>query len=130
SFMIRPFESSHSKLAGRMVIRTVYVETTLIETLKNYLDRLRELELEPPYSVMVSIVGARGYILDVDLEDAILGDIETPIDRDVVTLPDCLVQSSDDQADVVLRPALDALWQAAGRGGCSNYDKQGRWKPR
>jgi hypothetical protein len=128
SFMIRPVEGSHPKLAGRMVIRTVYVESTLIETLKNYLARLRELELEPPYSVMLSIVGARGYILDVDLEEALLGATQTPIDRDVVELPDVLVESHDDRADVVLRPVLDALWQAAGQAGCANYDASGRWK--
>ena len=53
----------------------------------------------------------------------------TTIDRDVLILPDILVDDYNTPIPSVLRPAFDALWQAAGFARSMNYDQQGQWLP-
>ena len=54
-----------------------------------------------------------------------------PLDRDVLMLPDVVVQEVGNfNAAVVLKPLLDALWQAFGMPQCMDYDEQGKWNPR
>ena len=54
-----------------------------------------------------------------------------PIDRDVLFLPEVFIENTDEK-DVlkILRPTYDAMWQASGLAGSTNYDASGEWKPR
>jgi hypothetical protein len=51
-------------------------------------------------------------------------------DRDLIVLPDLLIEPSDGRLwSIRLRPLIDSLWQAVGRKGSPNYDANGQWKP-
>jgi len=41
--------------------------------------------------------------------------------------PDILIEGFNFQADVLLKPALDFIWQAAGLADSPNYGEDGRW---
>lgn len=49
------------------------------------------------------------------------------IDRDVLLLPDSIVEDYESKASDILRPAFDAVWQTAGWDCSKNYDKDGKW---
>ena len=51
------------------------------------------------------------------------------IDRDTLLLPDVSVESFEVDLPRLLRPVLDALWQAGGWDGSRNYDGEGNWNP-
>ena len=88
--------------------------------------RLYELlEVEPPYTLLVGVLGAMGVELTVDRRLG-AGSLR-PLDRDVVMLPEVVVDSRTFEPDVALRPMLDALWQSFGASGCGDYDDAGRW---
>jgi Schlafen, AlbA_2 len=92
---------------------------------------LRELEIEPPASIFISLLGIKGAILYVATSVALRRDGTGAFDRDTVTLPELLLQNFDDAAAHELaKPLLDALWQAAGYPRCFDYDDGGQWKPR
>lgn len=51
------------------------------------------------------------------------------MDRDALLIPEILVESCDVDSATVLRPAFDAIWNAAGWPRCVNYDATtGEWR--
>jgi hypothetical protein len=48
-------------------------------------------------------------------------------DRDVLPLPECVVEDFNAPVANMLRPAFDALYQAAGSPRSPNYDEHGNW---
>jgi hypothetical protein len=44
--------------------------------------------------------------------------------------PDILIEDFNFEADILLRPVFDFLWQAAGLADSPNYGADGRWKER
>jgi hypothetical protein len=88
----------------------------------------QSLGIQPPVIVSITLTGVRDYHLAVDPRLYQSGWSGRPIDRDTVTLPPVLIEeSSGTGTDRLLRPAFDALWQAAGWNECKHYDAQGNW---
>ncbi len=61
---------------------------------------------------MLTLLGVRD--LAVGVRPDWMGPHGTAIDRDTLFLPDVLVEDLSQPPDVILRPVLDALWQASG----------------
>jgi hypothetical protein len=101
-------------------------ERELIEKLGEYLSVQQELGLTPPIFVLLTLLGVKDY----HVSHGAFRDTQAPIDRDVLLLPDLLVEDCSTSADTILRPAFDAVWQAAGWRCCQNYNKEGKWEDR
>jgi len=96
--------------------------------LEEYLSFERYLEIEPPIFVMLSLLAVRGYEMGVD--ESVFPfpmDAGYPVDRDDLLCPEIVVEDYESKAADILRPAFDAIWQAAGWGRSMNYDKSGKW---
>ncbi len=95
-----------------------YYEQELLASVKAYLRVLKELSIQPPVCVMFSVIGVKGYGL-ATREQSVR--FQRPgFDRDVLLLPDVLVEDLDQPAEAVLQPIVDALWQASGWPGKPN----------
>jgi len=79
-----------------------------------------------PVAVTATLTGVRGLVFADGRYHHPLHP-ETPIDRDVVMLPDILVEKPGGDPAAVMRPILDAMWNAAGSARCWNYNEQGKW---
>lgn len=91
---------------------------------------LATVEVVPPIAILVSVLGSKGIVLGLDTMMAFRSPLR-PLDRDVLMLPDVVIQEVGSfDAAVSLKPLLDALWQAFGMPRCMDYDEQGKWKPR
>jgi hypothetical protein len=101
---------------------------TLFSFAKRVMELYRILSVEPPYAFLLSFVGARGVVLGVD-EWAQLRLSLHPIDRDVLMIPETVIDTHSFDPDVLLKPVLDALWQSFGSPACFYYNEQGRWNP-
>jgi hypothetical protein len=73
---------------------------------------------------MVSFLGVKGYWIKPDN----FGAEGHPIDRDVLLLPEVLLDSYEVDFAAVMRPVFDAVWNAAGWQYSVNYDDDGRWR--
>jgi hypothetical protein len=49
------------------------------------------------------------------------------IDRDVLFLPEVVVESYDVKAESILKPIFDSVWNACGFPRSLHYDKNGDW---
>ncbi len=103
----------------------------IIDALGNLLERMPIVGINPPLYLFITCRGLGGSVLidnrRIEYEEGSqTGNYQ--INQDVLLLPDVQIDDFSVPADVVARPALDALWQAAGRAFCPNYDENGRWK--
>lgn len=87
----------------------------------------RILEILPPVSLFISLHGMRDVILHVSQRFSLYG--RYAFDRDTILLPETVMQEYESAAPALLKPALDALWQAAGLERCFDYSEDGRWAP-
>ena len=80
---------------------------------------------------MLSLVGAEGYQLSYTEPN--LGymppGVERRIDRDVLLLPEVIVEDFEADPREYMRPVFDAVWNAAGWPRSMNYDEEGKWQP-
>ena len=109
-------------------IPIVYFENQLIEFVSLSLQSLKKLGVEFPYSLMVTITGVKGFRLDLGKGRSYSNNSKRFIDRDVLQLPDVLIEDDDSTPGKIMRPIFDAIWNAAGWEKCPSYDVDGRWK--
>lgn len=116
-----------SEWNGRLHIPSTIFEEKLIERLPHYLSYEHLLQVDPPFILLVSLLGVKGYTLSVPSTYSSATPHE-PIDRDTLLIPDILIDAFEIDAATVLRPVFNAVWNAAGWPHCFNYDAEGKRK--
>ena len=51
------------------------------------------------------------------------------IDREILQLPEIIIESYDASAEKVLKPCFDSIWNACGFPISLNYNDEGGWAP-
>lgn len=110
---------------GRPTIEGVAWEKALLDVLPTYLQVQRDLGVQFPVLAMLSLLGVKGCYMYVHGYGFGIGN-EDPIDRDRIIVPEILVENFTDNPAQVLKPAFDAVWNAAGFAGSIHYDKHGQ----
>ncbi len=100
-------------------IPSVAIVKALLKATENYSLAQKTLNLAPPVAVCISLYFVEGFSLAVKYDSG------EEIDRPNLDLPVCTLHNFDEPAHVVLRPALDALWNASGFSGCSYFHEDG-----
>ena len=100
------------------------LERELIQAVPRYLKLLRKLGVEPPLFVVLSLVGVKGLLI-ITSDEMQWRSVSRPIDRDVLLLPETLMEESGSLIGELLRPALDTIWQASGWLRSLGYDEHG-----
>jgi hypothetical protein len=99
-------------------------ESTIVEAVSRYLSAQKALEISLPLFIMITLVGVKGFTMSHGYPMF----TNPKIEREVLPLPEVLIEDYSVDAGRVLRPAFDALWQACGLEQCVNYDAAGNWK--
>lgn len=108
-------------------IPSIAYEEELIDSLNMYLKVLQHIKVELPILVFLTLLNVKNYYMYVDK-------FKYPfikhhaIDRDILLLPEAIIENYNDSADKVLKPCFDAIWNACGFPESFNYDKNGKWK--
>ncbi|MCE5268433.1 MAG: ATP-binding protein [Planctomycetaceae bacterium] len=109
-------------------IPSIAYEEELIRVTDAYVKLLRELSIEPPVIAMLSMVGVKGFTMILGPRYSFRNRVPV-IDRDLLLLPEIVIEDLNDEAATILRPIFDTVWQSAGLTGSSNYNKDGKWCP-
>ncbi|MBW4598014.1 MAG: ATP-binding protein [Brasilonema angustatum HA4187-MV1] len=104
-------------------IPSVDYEKKLINSLQQYLQLQKNLEVNPPIFIMLSLLGVKGYTMAVN---TLFPYEENSIDRDILIIPEIVVEDYAAESSEILRPAFDAVWQACGWDSSINYNN-GNW---
>ena len=115
-----------SNQEGKRIIPSVAYEKELLKAFPRFVSIQKQLGVEPPLFIMLSLLGVRGYTMAVN-RSRFLGDEAHPIDRDALLVPEVMVESFEFDSAEILKPILDAVWNATGWPRSMNYDESGKW---
>ena len=105
-------------------IPTLHLEAACITCVTRLLALLHKLEVVPPATVMVSLLGVKSYQLGLDYPMQALDPVL--IDRDALILTPEIADAFDVDVATLLRLTFDALWNAGGLSNCRHYDASGQ----
>ena len=108
-------------------IPSIAYERELISSLPDYLSGLKYLNVELPIVIFLTLVGVKGYAMTTS---SFFEGRSCLIDREILLLPEVLINSYEVNAAEVLRPIFDAVWNSCGFAKSLNYNDSGEWKPR
>ncbi len=114
---------------GRTVIPALGYERAIFDSITGYLNGMRSLGVPTPISILLTFEGVKNATYAADTNPI---EPETPIEEDILYLPDCLLEEYGDIEDYqkCLKPAIDTLWNSAGYPEALSYDEYGRWHGR
>lgn len=94
------------------------------------LNVLATLSVPLPYVIFMTLTGVKGYAAASQDSSGYLSiDVSYPIDRDNLYVPGQIVSRRGGQVDPILKPILDAVWNAAGFAKSPNFNGEGIWSP-
>jgi hypothetical protein len=108
----------------RRTIPSSLFESRLIESLSTYLTLMKELSVELPAFVFVSLLDVKKYAMAIPRAVSFLSPV---IDREDLLLPEAIAQSYETEAADILHPCFDSLWNACGYPRSLKYDANGVW---
>ncbi len=103
-----------------------HCENIIVKFCERYLKIMPELGLSVPIIIMGTLIGVKECTLHIK-QMGVWPEETHPIDRDIVLLPDVILQEVTENIPKVLRPKFDALWNAGGFDGSRSYDNEGNW---
>lgn len=122
---VRVYEPRDDKLN----LPSIKYEQYLLENYKNGLALLRDLGFQTPIYVFMTLVRAKGYSLGIGRDALDFGN-PRPFDRDVMVIPEIELESMNMDANQVMKPLFDVIWNAAGFPASMNFDKNNQWQPK
>ncbi len=102
-------------------------ERRVLEALKRSLAAQKRLGVEPPIFVMISFLGVKGYNIGFhDLDSWAYETQDHIIDRADLLVPEIMIDDFDCKLTGVMKPAFDAIANAAGWARSMTYDSNGK----
>jgi hypothetical protein len=105
-------------------------EIYLVEALTKYLSLFKLLGIETPIFCYLTLINVKNYTMYLSPERYFLNGELPPIDRDVLYLPEAIVEDYEVKAGSILKPSFDSIWNACGIERSFNYNENGEWAPR
>lgn len=112
-------QNEHTK-----VLRDNWCEEAMMTALFNYLGFVKAIKVDLPVWIIAAICGCSGAKICRDPSCA--SHTENGIDRDIVWLPETIVESFDANPEKLLRPVFDVMFNAAGLERSFHYDENGK----
>jgi hypothetical protein len=109
-------------------IPSLEFEHYVLEGVRKYVQLFRELEIQPPIYLGVSLLGVRGVRMAVHPALAFLRN-PASLNDDLVMIPESSLASYDTPVEVPVREQLDMVWNAFGFKESPNFNSDGLWKP-
>lgn len=110
-------------------IPSIAFERDVLQGVTHYFKAYREINIDAPIVVMLSLLHVRGFYMYVDPHRFMSRGVHR-IDKPHLVLPEIVVDDLSMPVPESLRPMFDLVWQACGYRRSYNYDEQGNWKPR
>lgn len=105
-----------------------WLEASLVKALPCYLQVQQALGVEPPFAVLLTLVGVRNFYM---VANKARSDFYNRNWRDVLDVAEVIVEEynvTEQNAPAVLRPLVDAVWNATSYARSPNYDDNGTWQ--
>ena len=109
---------------GRLIIPSIAYEKEVLDYLPSCLTVLKDLGVNPPVVLALTLTNTRGLIMAVDSYGMEFG---YPIEADTLILPEAMVEDFSTPPGRILKPLFDLVWNASGFPSSKNFDPDGNW---
>lgn len=117
--------------AEKKLMSSSYYEIQVVRAFSNYLEIYKEINVELPVFIFITLVDVKGYKMEPDNNEFFLSHRkEGLIDRNVLANPEILMSKYPEIPGNLLKPAFDAFRNACGFRGSGNYNDEGEWNPK
>ena len=99
---------------GKSIIPGRRWEEALTKQLPSYFEKQRQLGIQPPVFVMLSVLYVKGYSMLGSDSVAPFEMSGSPIDRDMLICREIMVENFANAPAQLMKPAFDGVWNAAG----------------
>jgi len=79
--------------------------------------------------MFLTLIGVKGKYMSVDRPFGGLRKVPV-IDRDILSLPEFIIEEYDRGISMILRSCIDTVWNACGFPGSPNFNEEGKWQPK
>lgn len=122
-------ETTDSEILSDDYIPSEYFEEKIIKSINSYLDILKNLRVETPILMFLTLIDVKGKYMYIDRMSR--RQIEAPvIDRDILLLPEFIIEEYDEGISRILRSCIDTVWNACGYPKSPNFDDNNEWNPK
>jgi hypothetical protein len=109
---------------GRLSLRLQPLENLILQHIPKFLKLQNFLHIQPPFYVFITLAGVKGCIV----KNPDYWEESHPINKDILYLPEAVIENYDDDLTKVLKPSFDMVWNNLGIVQSPNYDKDGNYK--
>jgi len=109
------------------IIPITSVERELIEAVQRYFEVYRKFNIETPVFLFLTLIEVKDFVFPKDRKLSIYEVF--PIDRDIVQIPEIIIEDYNFNPPQLLKPVFDSIWNACGFERSFNYTVDGVWKP-
>ena len=109
--------------SGKVLLPQLY-EGPLISVFESIMTGFRTIGIQPPIWGFLTITGAKGARIPTDFS---FPDENRTIDREVLALPEFVIDDLATNAAAILRPVFDLVWNASGFARSIYFDKDGKY---
>jgi hypothetical protein len=100
------------------IIPSLTYEEAVVQYVLHCFQLMRQLGCIAPVLIGITLIGVKGMTL---------AGTNSKIDRDVLVLPEVLVEDLSARPSPLLKKALDWVWNACGSAGSPHFDASGNW---
>jgi hypothetical protein len=108
--------------AGQIIPSTLF-ERSLIDQIPKYMLALQKLGANPPFVIMLTLLGVKGFCMPVSA-----GRFTRGFDRDEILIDEIILEKSECRP-VEIKPMLDAVWNGVGVVRSPSFDSEGNYLP-
>jgi hypothetical protein len=114
------------KQDGKLLLASYYERTLTQEYqfFKRLLSGLREVGVQPPVWCFLTVTGVKGARIPTDDH---FPDERRDIDRDILLLPENVIDDFSMDSTTILRSMFDLVWNSSGFTRSFNFDASGKW---
>ena len=116
-----------SSFDEKPMLASYNIEDDILVACSSTFSYLKSFGVEPPIFIFLTLIGVKGIILATNRHYWGVNHF----DRDVILIPEVQVDSypnNENEIATLMKPALDAMWNASGMPGSESFDNQGRWR--
>jgi len=123
--IIEAVEGRFLRIDKEKYIPSIVYERELLNSLERFLGIQKELNINPPILIFLTFTGIKGFKMYVDTFKYSTNGYA--IEKDILLLPEYLIESYDINSKEILKPMFDLIWNACGFDGSFNFDDNGNW---
>ncbi len=106
-------------------INPTLIEKAIVESIPNYMEVCQKFNIDPPIFLFLTLVDVKDYVIPSRAS----WNLKNPIDRDILLIPEVIIEDLNFEPSLLLKPIFDSIWNACGFHRSPNYDNEGKWNP-